>query len=241
MKSQGLKSGLLLVLLLGLAACATQEAVVVYEGRPAPAPEPEPVAVDNSREVEAAFSRSMLLADILYEARMAYEDNRLMTPAGDNALDRYRQVLQLDPGNAVALEGIEAIVLRYVDLADAAMRQGQYDQAETLLGRAASLNPGRAELLAARDRLTVARQTKVQRFDLDPKELDGQSLEVMVQLAEIAQQIQRNESTFLINARTDAEGRWVYKVMREAVGGYRLRGNIDISSTPGILVMQPPG
>src|SRR5690606_14676305 len=162
-------------------------------------------------------------------------------PAGDNALDRYRQVLQLDPGNAVALEGIEAIVLRYVDLADAAMRQGQYDQAETLLGRAASLNPARAELLAARERLTVARQTKVQRFDLDPKGLEGESLEVMVQLAEIARQIQRNESTFLINARTDAEGRWIYKVMREAVGGYRLRGNIDISSTPGILVMQPPG
>lgn len=239
MKSQGLKTGFLLALLLGLAACATQETQVVYEGRPAP--EPEPVVPEPTREPDVAFSRSMLLADILYEARIAYEGNRLMTPSGDNALDRYRQVLQLDPGNAVALDGIEAIVLRYVDLADAAMRQGQYDQAEMLLGRAASLNPERAELLAARNRLTVARQTKVQRFDLDPKGLEGESLEVMVQLAEIARQIQRNESTFLINARTDAEGRWIYKVMREAVGGYRLRGNIDISSTPGILVMQPPG
>ena len=61
----------------------------------------------------------------------------------------------------------------------------------------------------------------------------------MSRLAEIAQFIQRNEATFLINAPSDEEGRWIYKVMREAVGGYRLRGNIDISAIPNILVTLP--
>lgn len=195
----------------------------------------------SARAVDEAFARSMLLADMLYEARIAFEDNRLMSPSGDNALDRYRQVLQLDPGNAVALQGIQDIVLRYVDLADVAMRQGQHAEADSLLDRAAALNPERPELLAAWQRLELARQTEVHNYQLDPQGLAEQSLEVMVRLGEIAQQIQRNEATFLINARNDAEGRWIYKVMREAVGGYRLRGNIDISSTPGILVTLPSG
>lgn len=226
--------------LLVLVSCASQEPVqTVYEG--SPAPESEPVAARPTREADDAFARSMLLADILYEARLAFDDNRLMTPSGDNALDRYRQVLQLDPGNDVALQGIQDIVLRYVDLADVAMRQGQFGQADSLLARAATLNPERAELLAARQRLELARQAEVRSYELDPQGLAEQSLEVMVHLGEIAQHIQRNEATFLINARNDAEGRWIYKVMREAVGGYRLRGNIDISSNPGILVTLPSG
>src|SRR5690606_35855449 len=183
-----------------------------------PPPEPEPVESNAARVADDAFARSMMLADILYEARIAFEDNRLMSPSGDNALDRYHQVLQLDPGNEVALQGIQDIVLRYVDLADVAMRQGQYAEADSLLGRAASLNPERPELLAAWQRLEVARQSEVNRYELDPAGLAEQSLEVMVRLGEIAQHIQRNEATFLINARNDAEGRWIYKVMREAVG-----------------------
>lgn len=240
MSRQHAKPLTLLTGVLVLGACASRDPVqTVYEG--SPSPEPEPVASPAAREVDNAFARSMLLADILYEARIAYEDNRLMSPSGDNALDRYQQVLQLDPGNAVALQGIQDIVLRYVDLADVAMRQGQYAEAGSLLDRAASLNAERPELLAAWQRLEVARQTEVQRFELDPDGLATQSLEVMVHLGQIAQQIQRSEATFLIHARNDAEGRWIYKIMREAVGGYRLRGNIDISSSPGILVTLPPG
>lgn len=223
-----------------LGGCASREpAQTVYEGTPLP--EPQPVVAPATGGADEAFARSMLLADMLYEARVAYDDNRLTSPSGDNALDRYYQVLQLDPGNAVALQGIQDIVLRYVDLADVAMRQGQYAEADSLLDRAEALNVARPELLAAWQRLERARQTEVRRYELDPNGLAEQSLEIMVQIGEIAQHIQRSEATFLINARNDAEGRWIYKVMREAVGGYRLRGNIDISSNPGILVTLPAG
>jgi hypothetical protein len=51
--------------------------------------------------------------------------------------------------------------------------------------------------------------------------------------------LQASEATFLIRARTDEEGRWIYKTMRDAVGGYRLRGNIDVSGTPAIVVSTP--
>jgi len=226
-------------LLLLLTACATQpQPQLVYQSSPPPEPEPveEPEAVGPD-----VFLKARLLADILYAAKVAYADNRLMSPSGNNAYDRYIEVLQLDPGNAVALEGIQDIALRYINLADTATVQGKYDDAASLLARAARLNPDRLELEPARERLRAARRNKIESYDLNPEGLREQSLETMVRLAEIAQHIMRNEATFLINARSDEEGRWIYRVMREAVGGQRLRGNIDISSNPHILVTVPSG
>lgn len=224
------------MLLLG--GCATQERQTVYSGTPAPVAE-EPPPQDNGNA--AAFARSMMLADILYAARTAYEDNRLMSPANDNAYDRFIEVLQLDPGNEVAMQGIRDIVQRYIELADADTALGKFSEAASLLDRAASLDPERAELAGARARLEAAQRNKIDTYALDPEGLRSQSLEMMTRLGEIAQQIMRNEATFLINARNDEEGRWIYKIMRESVGGYRLRGNIDISGTPNILVTVPAG
>jgi tetratricopeptide (TPR) repeat protein len=232
-----LSRGLRLWVVLLLTACATQpQPQLVYQSTPPPEPEPveEPAAVGPD-----VFLKARLLADILYAAKVAYADNRLMSPSGDNAYDRYIEVLQLDPGNTVALEGIQEIALRYINLADTATGQGRYDDAASLLARSARLNPDLPELEPARERLRAARQNKIESYNLNPEGLREQSLETMVQLAEIAQHIMRNEATFLINARSDEEGRWIYRIMREAVGGYRLRGNIDISGIPHILVTVP--
>lgn len=225
------------VLLVLVTACATKPAVTVYSPQPVPEPEPEqPLLVD-----EAALRRARILADMLYDAKSAYDDNRLMLPAGNNAYEIYQQVLQLDPGNAVAVQGIEEIALRYVALAESAINLAEYDNAESMLARAMRLSPQRAEIAATRARLEQARKNRVQVHEIDPAGLKAQSLEVMSELAEIAQQIQRTEATFLIRARSDEEGRWIYKTMRDAVGGYRLRGNIDITGTPAVVITTPQG
>jgi hypothetical protein len=229
-----IKKSAALILLAGIAACKTPPVVTTYPAKPVPAPEPQPVMINDDE-----FRRVRILADMLYDAKNAFDDNRLMLPAGSNAYETYQQVLQLDPGNAVAMEGIEEIVMRYISLAESAISQGEYDEADGLLGRATRLNPELPELAAVRARLAQARQNRVQIHELDPAELKSQSLEMMTELAEIAQQLQASEATFLIRARTDEEGRWIYKTMRDAVGGYRLRGNIDVSGTPAIVVSTP--
>lgn len=222
-----------------LASCAVQEQQTVYSGNPLPAPVEAPPPQDDGSA--AAFERTMLLADILYAARVAFADNRLMTPAHDNAYDRYMQVLGMDPGNEVARQGVRDIALRYIELADTAMLQGKHADAATLLRRAESLDPDRPELAPARERLRIAQRDKVDHFPLDPDGLRNQSLDMLNRLAEIADHIRRSDAIFLINARSDEEGRWIYKVMRESVGGERLRGNIDISGTPNIIVTIPAG
>ena len=219
-----------------LTSCTTPEEPVIYIPEPAPVVEPEPVPVMLSDE---ELRRARLLADILYAAKQAFADNRLQLPANNNAYNRYQEVLELDPGNPVALAGIQEIAVRYVALADAAIAVGQYDNAEALLIRAMRINSELPELAAARERLDIARQNKMEVYALDPAGLNSKSAEMLSKLADIAQHIQQLETTFLINARNDEEGRWIYKVMRESVGGYRLRGNIGISGTANILVNLP--
>ncbi len=192
-----------------------------------------------SRQVSEPFLRARILADMLFEASIALDDNRLLLPAGDNAYDRYMEVLSFDPENRVALQGIEDIADRYVAMATQAIQIGQFDNAEEYLSRAESIKPDKQNIIEAR--AVLARESGVRRdyFALDPDEVAAQTLRVMSELGNIGELVRNHDATFLITARSDAEGRWIYQVMREAVGGYRLRGNITLGSQPTIQVNIP--
>ena len=229
-----------LAVLLALAGCKSESRVFVYHGKTvvaAPESEPEqPVLMDEGQQ-----QKQRILADILYDAKTAYADNRLMLPAGRNAYESYQQVLRLDPENAVALEGIQEIVLRYLAMADAAIRQAAYDNAEQYLARAERLNPQRPELAGIKAQLVAARKSQLNMHDLNPSALTARSPKLMNELGEIARQLQASGGTFLIRARTDEEGRWIYKTMSDAVGGRRLHGNIETAATPGIVISAANG
>lgn len=229
---------LLITVLAVLASCSTQEAgTVVYSGNSSPEEPGAPVT--EKQQDNDLILRQRILADMLYEARLAFEDNRLTSPPGDNAYDKFREVLDIFPDNEVARQGMRDIVVRYVELADAAIKVGQYDAAESYLDRADGVDDDRRIVEDARQRLARARDTKMDVFALDVADLDERNLDIMVELGEIGQLIRDREAIFLINARTDEEGRWIYKVMREAVGGYRLRGNIAVASDPSIQIVVP--
>ncbi|MDR0779263.1 MAG: hypothetical protein LBF16_01005 [Pseudomonadales bacterium] len=222
-----------LMMVLALSACQSGNKRMVYHPQEPEevAPPPAVAALD-----ESELRRQRRLADLLYAAKRAYDDNRLMTPAGNNAYDTYADVLRLDPDNAVALQGLDEIALRYIALADEARNKGQYDQASALLDRSARLGAQRTELRDARERLAQARKNPVEFHALDPAQLSAQSPALVSELERIARDLLRRDATFLINARNDVEGRWIYKVMHDAVGGERLHGNIGINGTPGILI-----
>jgi tetratricopeptide (TPR) repeat protein len=225
--------------LLALVSCAgTSDDSAVYVPADGESESPAEQVEETAGTVDT-FVRQRILADMLYEARLAYEDNRLMSPAGSNAYDGFRAVLDFDPENAVALQGMHDIVLRYVQLADAALQVRQFDNAEDLLNRAARIDPNEIAIADARLRLEQERQIKMDTFALDGNALAERNLEIMAELGEIGQYIRDREATFMINARTDEEGRWIYQTMRNAVGGYRLRGNIAMDSEPSIQVVIP--
>ncbi len=222
----------LIVVLLGslLVGCAVDTPKPVLK----PAPDPQQV-------------RRQSIANLLALAERALQADRLASPAHDNAADRYRAVLKLDPQNPQARTGLQLVVMRYVDLARQALAKSRAEQADYFLARARGVGGVAADnsLLAelqnniADARASQARSADHSRFDLDRQQLSAKTSELVALLTEIAERVRDTDEALLIVARTDSEGRWLYQQMRRAVPGYRLRGDIQIGKVPHILLQAP--
>jgi serine/threonine protein kinase len=77
---------------------------------------------------------------------------RLRYPPGDNAVDLYRQVLALEPGNAPATQGLAAIAEYYHKSAKAFCEREFWTQCASLSSDGLEVAPDNAELKALRDR-----------------------------------------------------------------------------------------
>lgn len=120
-----------------------------------PAPE---AASAGETDGDAAVEPAAAIAPVQTLLGGAAEDLaalRLTTPAGNNAYEKYQQVLALEPENTAARRGIEAIASRYVQLAYAAMDKDKREQAAGYLDKAATLGANPATLAEARAALTA--------------------------------------------------------------------------------------
>ena len=95
----------------------------------AKAPEPP-----KPRRVTA--SDRIKIIGLVKNAKLALEENRLMSPAGDNAYDRYRTLAKLDPSDRRASVGLREIATRYVGMAERAIEKGDLGQAREYVERA---------------------------------------------------------------------------------------------------------
>lgn len=169
--------------------------------------------------------------------------DQLLTPLSDNAHDRYRAVLIYEPNNSRALSGLQAIALRYLDLARSAAQRSAFSQAQGYLDLAASVDPGnplvkefREKVSGQQERLqSAAPLTKEGRVvQLNGELLRQRAESLIVELQGLARQVKDSGEFVLIVARTDAEGRWVYQQMRDGVSDYLLRGDIQLGAPPRI-------
>lgn len=95
-----------------------------------------PVTV-SANEVNAdAFNRLLILA------QNALENDRLSSPAKNNAVYYFRKILELDKSNKLAVSGLESVNKRYLTLIDAAYEQADYKRVSVLSERALSLVDG---------------------------------------------------------------------------------------------------
>ncbi len=73
------------------------------------------------------------ISDLLAGAEQDLVALRLSSPAGNNALEKYRNVLKLDPANKTAQSGIINIGNKYMALARSEINKGNYDKAYSQL------------------------------------------------------------------------------------------------------------
>lgn len=219
----------------------------------APQPENElPAQEDDAIQIRALSSAEVIegvnspdgqrmIADLLFAGLQALDADRLLTPVDDNAHARFQRVLAYDPDNEIALQGLQDIVQRYLELSQEASRQGLFEEAETLLERARFVDATHPGIASAEEELRKERNSGDLFFDFEATALARRSESVQEQLADIARQAREHNAFFLITAPSDDLARWMYGVMREAVNGYRLRGNIELASRASIRLRLPEG
>jgi len=233
--------GLFVVAALLVACESPRQAVPAEDPRPEPAP-PAETASQPGLLLDQEERYRRMIADWLYDGLRALREDRLLTPPESSAHAWFSRVLALEPDNELALEGIQDIVARYLQLADIASRQGQFDNAETFLRRAAQVNPSHDGIALSREHLSMERQRTHSVTLLDGRELANRAESLVDRLQELARTVREKDMFVLITTPNDEQGRWVYSQMQAAFDReeYRLRGDIEIGQQPSVRLLFPP-
>ncbi|MGI1680209.1 MAG: hypothetical protein K6L75_15825 [Cellvibrionaceae bacterium] len=204
--------------------------------------------VEKKRDIKGENIQRLLSA-----AEDALAANRLTTPVEDNAYDRYQAVLMMDVDNQRAQAGIQSIFSRYASLTRSAIRQGNYSKARSRLERARSVDSRHIDLKRLSNELTAAQKKRLPRPETKVAAVEKKNNEIVLNTARLSKrdeqlvselqllavELKEKDESILIYARNDAEGRWIYKKMAEAVIGYRLRGDMRIGKNPKIRILPP--
>jgi serine/threonine protein kinase len=100
---------------------------------------------------------SLQIEDLLARAHEDIANLRLSTPAGNNALERYRVVLSMDPANREASLGINAVRDKYLELLYRDLGMNEVHRAERHLRAASKIGPEDEGVRQARDALATKR------------------------------------------------------------------------------------
>jgi len=230
--------GLLAVSLLLLGACV-------------PMMQPAPVA-SGQGELSTAEREERAVERLMWQAERALQSDRLMSPAADNAYDRFQAVLLMRPEHSAARTGLQSVVMRYIELGRVALARQRMGDVAHYLARAEAVGLGSElveELRAQRDQqLALQKHVTVQqdllkdggsRLMLVSDVLDDRGAALQIQLSAVAERIGKSRESLLIVARNDGEGRWLYKQIKSLLVGYRLRGDIRVGKE-AYLEFQPP-
>ena len=110
-----------------------------------------PAAIIQATELPAST-----LKELLDAAERDLLAQRLTRPAGDNALEKYRAALLLDPQNTKAKQGLDQIVESYRKLVDRALAKDDFGAAEKLIDRAKGISVNHEVIADAENALDIA-------------------------------------------------------------------------------------
>ena len=209
-----------------LAGCETEPP------RPEPVSEPEP-------PVRPAPEPLPEVEPLLEQARLAFEAHRLTTPEDDSAHALYQEVLRLDPENDHARRGIEKIVERYVRFALEAIERRQFARARSMLARARLVDAGHPAIEPTEQQMNLVENASRDRMRLDPGVLEERSSILGARLRDLGGRAKASACRVTINARSDAEGRWIYRQLNSAAGEARVRARLAIASPPSVELVCP--
>ncbi len=99
---------------------------------------------DESKDLKIAIDQwkaNKAIQDLLAQADQALASGDLILPASRNALALYRQVLDLDENNQAAIDGVQSVADNFVQQANDAVLNGQYEAASAHLATVSIIDP----------------------------------------------------------------------------------------------------
>ena len=175
-----------------------------------------------------------VLDGLLAAAEQAIAEDRLTTPPAGSAYALYQEVLALAPGNEAAERGLEKIVERYVQLALRATEVQRYPQARSMLERARQVDPRHPAIEPTEQQVALLASARRERVRLDGAQLQRRTAAAAQRLRQLGGRAGQPGCRVTINARSDAEGRWVYQQLNRGAGGARVRANLRMASPPTV-------
>ena len=172
------------------------------------------------------------IQQLLSSADAAMQHNRLTTPADDNAFDRYKLVLTLNPSNTLAIAGINRIVERYLAWALDHAERSNLKKARYFVLLAEGIDPGHPNIKPVGNKINDQEDKVVSVFQLDATSVRDQSVDP-TRFATIAARIQRHRAFITIRAPDDRSGRWLYQELNRQVD-FRIEARFEISSNPSV-------
>ena len=110
-----------------------------------------------AQDAVASRQLSMRVSVLLAGASEDLASNRLTSPAGNNAWEKYQAVLELSPGNPTATKGLENIIASYQAMFEAALGRGDFSTAEGYVSRIRNVRADSPVLSVLANRLSSAR------------------------------------------------------------------------------------
>ena len=172
------------------------------------------------------------IQQLLSSADAAMQHNQLTTPADDNALDRYKLILTLNPSNTLAIAGINRIVERYLAWALDHAERSNLTKARYFVSLAEGIDPAHPNIKPVVNKINDQEDKVVSVFQLDATSVRNQSVDSGL-FATIAARIQRHRAFIIIRARDDRSGRWLYQELNRRVD-FRIEARFEISSNPSV-------
>lgn len=217
----------LTMLICGCFGCQSQ--------KPPEAPESAPVETPAAPEVDQAQTeRQDQVQELLVRARIAIEEDHLTFPEEGSAAGLYRELLTLEADNRAARRGLEQIVERYVELALIAADRQQFAQARSMLARARIVDAEHPAIEPTTEQLRLLMHAKREKLMLAKTPLQNRAATVRDALVTFGAKARVATCRVTINARNDAEGRWIYQQLSQADGERRIRAKMQLASPPSV-------
>jgi formylglycine-generating enzyme required for sulfatase activity len=149
-----------------------------------------PESNDDIAQLQAKLKTLAQVRPLLAKAAGLLQQGNVDQPAGNNALELYRQVLTMDPDNAVAEQGVLQVQRAVLDRALAAVAQNDFKGADQALAEAATVLNDSQALRDVRTRVDGMRQARATGVLAQARSaLDAGNLTLAQQLADQAKGI----------------------------------------------------